>query len=90
MTRHPGGRTCQQALPLAIMATLFYGLPLMARDAIKARRAQSVGLHFLGKRRPSSLADAGEYTEVEHNRIEPTTHDNAPGSDGFGVTGRAR
>lgn len=34
-------------------------------------------LHFLGKRRPSSLEDQGNYKEVLHeNRPEPKKHKN--------------
>lgn len=30
--RHPGGRTCQMALPAAVVMTLFYGIPRLLWD----------------------------------------------------------
>lgn len=35
--RHPLGRSCRKALPLAILLTLFYALPRYAWDCWKER-----------------------------------------------------
>jgi hypothetical protein len=36
--RHPLGRRCRDLMPLAIVMTLFYGLPRLAFDSWKDQR----------------------------------------------------
>lgn len=43
---------------------------------------------YLGARRPASLADIDQFKEVEHAKLEPAAHDNAPGVHGYSMTGR--
>lgn len=50
-------------------------------------------LHWLGKRRPTSLADQGMYSEtVSRPKVEPVKHKNPPGIDGtsLGTPNRRR
>jgi len=48
-------------------------------------------LAFLGKRRPSSLEDHGQYSEiVSRPKAEPVAHDNPKGIVGQSLGGRSR
>jgi hypothetical protein len=48
-------------------------------------------LRFLGKRRPTSLSDQGQYAEeVSRPKAEPVKHENPKGIDGHSMTGRKK
>lgn len=44
--------------------------------------AKDAFLFFLGKRRPSSLADQADYNEVKHDKTESKKHKNPKGVKG--------